>query len=42
MLSKVEERFRLELTDERAEKLFLGMIDESLEALAPRVQDMFQ
>ena len=41
VLSKVEERFRLELTDERAEEWFLGLIDESLAALVPRVLEVF-
>ena len=41
VIAKVEERFRLELTDERAETYFLGVIDESLAALAPRVMEFF-
>jgi len=41
VISKVEERFRLELTEEQAEVYFLGLIDESLAALAPRVLEVF-
>lgn len=41
VISKVEERFRLELTDEQAESYFLGLINDSLTALAPRVMDVF-
>ena len=41
VISKVEERFRLELTDEQAEAYFLGLIDDSLSALAPRVMEVF-
>jgi len=41
VISKVEERFRLELTDEQAEVYFMGLIDESLSALAPRVMEVF-
>lgn len=41
VLAKVEERFRLELTDEGAEEWFLGLIDESLAALVPRVLEVF-
>lgn len=41
VISKVEERFRLELTEEQAEAYFLGLIDESLAALAPRVLEVF-
>ena len=35
VIAKVEERFKLELTDEQAESFFLGLISESLAALAP-------
>jgi phosphatidylinositol 3-kinase len=41
VISKVEERFRLDLTDEQAETFFLGLINDSLAALAPRVMDVF-
>jgi len=41
VISKVEERFRLELSDEQAETFFLGLINDSLAALAPRVMDVF-
>ena len=41
VIVKVEERFRLELTDEQAESYFLGLINDSLTAFAPRVMDVF-
>ena len=41
VIAKVEERFRLELTDEQAEHYFNGLINDCLSALAPRVMDMF-
>ena len=41
VITKVEERFRLELTDEQAEGYFLGLINDCLMALAPRVMDVF-
>eukprot|EP00957_Ditylum_brightwellii_P090220 6871477-Ditylum_brightwellii.AAC.2 len=41
VIAKVEERFRLDLTDEQAEFFFLGLINDSLSALAPRVMDVF-
>ncbi len=41
IISKVEERFKLELTDEQAEAFFVGLINESLSALAPRVMEVF-
>ena len=41
VISWVQERFRLELTDEDAEHFFLGLINESLAALAPRVLEVF-
>lgn len=40
VIARVEERFRLELTDEKAERFFLGLINDSLAALAPRVMDV--
>ena len=41
VIAKVEERFRLDLTDEQAERYFLTQINDSLTALAPRVMDVF-
>mmetsp|Transcript_18072 Transcript_18072/g.42116 ORF Transcript_18072/g.42116 Transcript_18072/m.42116 type:complete len:1046 (+) Transcript_18072:91-3228(+) len=41
VIAKVEERFRLDLTDEQAEVFFVGLINESLSALAPRVMEVF-
>jgi len=41
VISKVEERFKLGLTDEQAEQFFIGLINESLAALAPQVMEMF-
>jgi len=41
VIAKVEERFRLELTDEQAECYFLGLISDTLSAFAPRVMDVF-
>lgn len=37
VLAKVEERFRLDLSDESAEIFFVGLINESLNAIAPRL-----
>jgi len=37
ILSKMEGRFRLDLTDEEAEKHFVGLIHKALGALAPQV-----
>jgi len=41
VISSVETRFRLELTDEQAERFFLGLIQDCLAAFAPRVMDVF-
>mmetsp|Transcript_8002 Transcript_8002/g.11566 ORF Transcript_8002/g.11566 Transcript_8002/m.11566 type:complete len:109 (+) Transcript_8002:1368-1694(+) len=41
VISSVEARFKLELTDEQAERFFLGLINDCLAALAPRVMDVF-
>jgi phosphatidylinositol 3-kinase len=41
VISRVEERFKLELTDEQAERFFIGLINETLSAFAPRVMDVF-
>lgn len=40
VIAKVEERFRLELNDEQAERYFIGLINDCLTALAPRVMDV--
>jgi len=41
VLASVEERFRLDLTDEKAERFFIGLINDCLAAIAPRVMDVF-
>ena len=41
VIAKVEERFRLELSDEQAETYFIGLINDCLAAIAPRVMDVF-
>jgi len=41
VIAKVEERFRLELSDEQAETYFVGLINDCLAAIAPRVMDVF-
>lgn len=41
VISSVEHRFRLDLTDEQAERFFLGLIHDCLAAIAPRVMDVF-
>jgi phosphatidylinositol 3-kinase len=41
VLEKIEERFRLDLNDEQAERYFIGLINETLTAIAPRVMDVF-
>lgn len=41
VIAKVEERFRLDLTDEQAERFFLNLINECLAAIAPRLMDVF-
>lgn len=40
VLGRVEDRFRLDLTDEQAEEFFVSLIDESLRAFAPRVMEV--
>jgi phosphatidylinositol 3-kinase len=40
VLLKVEEKFRLDLSDEQAEQFFLGLINESLNAIAPRIMEI--
>ena len=40
VIAKVEERFRLDLTDEQAERFFVGLINDCLAALAPRLMDL--
>lgn len=39
VIAKVEERFRLDLTDEQAERFFLNLINDTLAAWAPKVTD---
>lgn len=41
VLQKVEEKFRLDLTDEQAEQYFLGLINESLYSIAPKIMESF-
>jgi len=41
VIAKVEERFRLDLNDEQAERYFRGLINDCLAAIAPRVMDVF-
>eukprot|EP00980_Cylindrotheca_fusiformis_P031330 scaffold26184_cov132-Cylindrotheca_fusiformis.AAC.4 len=41
VIAKVEERFRLDLTDEQAERYFLTLISDTLAAIAPRLMDVF-
>jgi phosphatidylinositol 3-kinase len=39
VLKRVEEKFRLDLTDELAEQYFIGLIKESSSAFAPKVME---
>lgn len=39
-LQKVEEKFRLDLTDEQAEQFFLGLINDSVSAFFPLLMDV--
>jgi phosphatidylinositol 3-kinase len=41
VIAKVEERFMLHLSDDEAESYFLGLINDCLTAIAPRVMDVF-
>ncbi|GMH98095.1 hypothetical protein TrST_g10777 [Triparma strigata] len=41
IIQRVEEKFRLDLTDEQAEHFFISLIGESMTALAPRVLEVF-
>ena len=41
VILKVEEQFKLEMTDGQGESFFVDLIRESLAALAPRVMEMF-
>ena len=41
VIAKVEERFRLDLNDEQAERYFRGLINDCLAAIVPRVMDVF-
>ena len=40
VLAKIEEKFRLDLDDEQAEAFFLGLINESVNAIAPRLMEI--
>lgn len=40
-LAKLQERFRLDLTDEEAEHSFLQLVDESVKALFPVIMEQF-
>ncbi|GAX24386.1 phosphatidylinositol 3-kinase [Fistulifera solaris] len=41
VIASFEQRYRLDLTDEQAEKHFTGLITDCLSAIAPRVMDVF-
>lgn len=41
VIARVEERFRLDLNDEQAERYFTGLINDCLAAIAPRVMEIF-
>lgn len=41
ILNKMEGRFRLDLTEEEAEKHFVGLIHKAMGALAPQVIEVF-
>ena len=41
VIAKVEEKFRLDLNDEQAEHFFLGLINDSINAFAPKVLEVF-
>ena len=41
VIAKMEERFRLELSEAQAERFFLGLVNDSLAAIAPRLMDVF-
>lgn len=41
VIASCEERFHLDLTDEQAERHFVGLITDCLSAIAPRVMDVF-
>lgn len=41
VIARVEERFRLDLNDEQAERYFTGLINDCLSAIAPRVMEIF-
>eukprot|EP01033_Poteriospumella_lacustris_P007531 gene7531-5414_t len=40
VLMRVEEKFRLDLTDELAEQYFIGLIKEAVHSLAPKIMEM--
>lgn len=41
VIAQVEERFRLELSDEQAETYFIGLINECHSAFMPKLMDKF-
>lgn len=41
VIGRVEERFRLDMNDEQAERYFTGLINDCLAAIAPRVMEIF-
>ena len=40
VLAKIEEKFRLDLNDEQAEAFFANLINESVNAIAPRIMEL--
>ena len=40
VLAKIEEKFRLDLSNEQAEAFFAGLINESVNAIAPRIMEI--
>lgn len=41
VITEMEKRFKLDLTDEQAETFFIQLIKESVSAIAPRVMEIF-
>lgn len=41
VIARIEERFRLDLNDEQAERYFTSLIHDCLAAIAPRVMEIF-
>lgn len=41
IIAMIEDKFRLDLTDEQAERFFLTLISDSLAAIAPKIMDVF-